>query len=173
VLGLAALFLAATTANASPPLTLATPWWDKFTFTITDDGAQQACRYESSVAGAKSCDDDSADVPTPVQHAASSSNGTYTLITIERRFTTAVRPDPLVVETGDTLLGGQVLALAIDGSGSVSSCQVVGKSGDVRPPYGCDEARTEHFQATMASSAPQVRHGYMTVLVYGHEEYPT
>lgn len=173
MLGLAALFLAAASANASPPLTLTMPWWDKFTFTITDDGAQQACRYESSTAGAKTCDDDAEATPASVQPAASSSNGSYTLITIERRFTPAIAPDPLVVKTGDTLLGGQVLALAIDGSGSVSSCQVVGKSGDVRPPYGCAEARTEHFQAGMASSSQQLRHGYMTVLVYGHEEYPT
>jgi hypothetical protein len=140
---------------------------------MTDDGAQQACRYESSMAGAKNCDDGDDSTPPSVQPAASGSTGTYTKITIERRFTPAIQPDPLTVATGDTLLGGQVLSLAIDGKGSVSSCQVVGKSGSVRPPYGCDEARTEHFLASAASSAGQLHHGFMTVLVYGHEEYPT
>jgi hypothetical protein len=75
------------------------------------------------------------------------------------------------LETGDTLLGEQVLALAIDHTGAVKSCAIVGKSGEMKPPYGCEEARSEKFEAN-ARTAAQLRHGFMTVLVYGHEEYP-
>jgi hypothetical protein len=165
VLALAALLLATASADASPALTATSAWWEKFTFTMSDDGSQQSCSHQSSLTGAESCGGD--DTPAPMRHSASA-GGTYTKITVERRYTPATPSDPLRVETGDTLLGGQVLALAIDKAGSVRACEVVKSSGEVTPPYGCDEAKTERFDSTTA----QLRHGYMTVLVYGHEEYP-
>jgi len=176
VLALAALILAAASPPApSPALTSTAPWWEKFTFTMTGDGIQQACQYATSlpVAGAPGCGDDSDADPQSagLQQASSSSGGTYTKITIERRYTPDSRPDPVKLETGDTLLGEQVLALGIDGSGAVRSCAIVDKSGEMKPPYGCAEARTEKFEAN-ARSTPELRHGFMTVLVYGHEEYP-
>jgi hypothetical protein len=172
VLALAAMMLAAASPSPTPALTSTAPWWEKFTFTMTDDGTQQGCQYATSLplAGAPGCGDDSGS-PTATPQAASASNSSYTKITVERRFTPAIRPDPVKLETGDTLLGEQVLSLAIDGKGVVRSCQIVGKSGDMKPPYGCEEARTERFEAS-AQSLPQLRHGFMTVLVYGHEEYP-
>ncbi len=176
MLALAALMLASASPTPSPTLTSTAPWWEKFTFTMTGDGTQQACQYATSlpVTAAPGCGDDSDDADATnagLQQAGSSPGGTYTKITIERRFTPATRPDPVKLETGDTLLGEQVLALAIDGSGAVKSCAIVGKSGEMKPPYGCNEARSEKFAAN-ASSAPELRHGFMTVLVYGHEEYP-
>lgn len=168
MLALAALLLSAASVDASPALASASPWWERFTFTMTGDGAQQSCSYETSVVGAaaaQGCGADSS--PEPMRHTASAGNG-YTKITVERRFTPATPADPMRVQTGDTLLGGQVLALAIDKAGAVRTCQVVTSSGDVTPPYGCNEAKTERFDPMNA----QVRHGFMTVLVYGHEEYP-
>ena len=173
MLGLAALILAAATANASPGLSSASPWWEKFTFTMTDDGTQQACQYRSSasIAGAEGCGDDE-DNSASMKHEASGSTGTYTKITIERRFTPGLAPEPVSLETGDTLLGGQVMAIAINAKGAVSSCEVVSESGKMKPPYGCDEAREERFEASNGPATGDARHGVMTVLVYGHEEYP-
>jgi hypothetical protein len=168
-----ALMLAAATATPSPALTTATPWWERFTFTMTGDGSQQGCSYQSSVAipGSEGCGpDDTKASASPMTHRASSSTGTYTKITIERRFIPGTNPDQGRLEAGDTLLGKQVMALAIDAAGSVSSCEVVDKSGDLQPPYGCTEARSEHFETSALKQ--QLRRGYMTVLVYGHEEYP-
>ena len=173
MLGLAALILAAATANASPGLSSATPWWEKFTFTMTDDGSQQSCQYRSSasIAGAEGCGDDE-DQSASMKHEASGSTGTYTKITIERRFTPGLAPEAVSLETGDTLLGGQVMAIAINDKGAVSSCEVVGESGKMKPPYSCDEARSERFEASAGPGTGDARHGVMTVLVYGHEEYP-
>lgn len=176
MLAIAALMLASASPAQPPALTSAAPWWEKFTFTMTEDGTQQACQYATSlpVAGAPGCGDDSDDADASnagLQEASSSSGGSYTKITIERRYTPAMRPEPVKLETGDTLLGEQVLALEIDHTGAVKSCAIIGKSGEMKPPYGCEEARTEKFEAN-APAAQQLRHGFMTVLVYGHEEYP-
>jgi len=170
VLGLAALILAAATANAPTGLSSASPWWEKFTYTMTEDGTQQSCQYKSSVSylSSQGCDD--GDGSEPMIHATSGSTGTLTKITIERRFTPGTAPNPVALETGDTLLGGQIMAIAIDSAGVVSSCEIVGASGKLKPPYGCDEVRTERFEAD--ANSPDGREGVITVLVYGHEEYP-
>lgn len=167
MLGLATLFLAAASASATPQLTSATPWWEKVTYTISGSDSKQACVYESSLAGARSCDGDEQSSPV---RAANSSTGAYTKITIERRFTPTGGADPLSLQPGDTLLGGQVMALAIDGTGAVRSCQVLAASGEIRPAYGCKQARAERFEAS-ARETEQVRQAYMSILVYGHEEY--
>ena len=178
MLALAALMLAASAAP-SPALDSTAPWWEKFTFTMTDDGTQEGCSYQSSTAipGSDGCSDTSSgSSSSSIQHAASSdggiATGSYTKITIERRFTPAIIPEPFSVAAGDTLIGGQVLALAIDPSGGVRGCQVVESSGEMKPPYSCEEARTERFEASAGRRMAQLRHGYMTVLVYGHQEYP-
>ena len=167
MLGLAALILTAASANASPTMTSIAPWWEKVTYTISGDGAQQSCRYESSVAGAQACDADYASSPL---EPASGSVGALTKITIERRFTPGSDPVPIALESGDTLLGGQVMALAIDDTGAVRSCKIIVASGDVRPAYGCSEARTERFKASAGSEAAEMQQGLMTIIVYGHEE---
>jgi hypothetical protein len=170
VLALAAFMLAAASSTPSAALASNSPWWEKFTFTMSADGAQQACSYEASTAipGAKGCD--SSSDRASLHHKAGASSGAYTKITFERRFTPGSEPTRVSLETGDTLIGGQLMALAIDGSGKVSKCDIVGASGDMKPPYGCDEALLEKFEA--AAGPRQPRRGFMTVLVYGHEEYP-
>ena len=164
----AALLAAASTASATPTMLTTSSWWEKVTYTISDDGEHQACRYESSIVTGSGdvCAEEGS--TSPVQAAASSSSGAYTKITIERRFTPGDRPDPGQLESGDTLLGGQMMELAIDSSGAVSTCKVVASAGEIRPAYGCDEARAERFEAAAARS--QSVQGFMTILVYGHEE---
>ena len=166
---LAALLLATSSATPSPALTTASPWWERVTFTISGDGAHQSCRYQTSLSadGATTCD--AGDSPVKTKGGA---KGVYTKITIERRFNPGGKPEEFKLETGDTFLGGQVMSLAIDGTGKVRTCEIVNMSGDVTPAYGCAEARAERFQASAGRAAPQLRHGYMTVLVYGHEDYP-
>ncbi len=170
MLALAALMLAATSPAPAEALASSSPWWERFTFTMSADGAQQACSYEASTAipGASGCD--SSSDRASLHHKAGASSGAYTKITFERRFTPGTEPTRVSLETGDTLLGGQLMALAIDGSGKVIKCDIVGASGDMKPPYGCDEALLEKFEATAGPGQP--RRGFMTVLVYGHEEYP-
>ena len=109
MLGLAALFLAATSAGASPSLVSTASWWEKVTYTISGDG-RQSCIFESSLgaASAEACDDEES---SEVRRAAGKSDGSYTKITIERRFSPGGQIEPFKLETGDTLLGGQVLAL--------------------------------------------------------------
>ena len=168
MLGLAALILAATSANASASFTTATPWWEKITYTLRDDGAQQDCLYESSLTGTESCGDEE---PVPAAPHAGTTPGSYTKITFERRFTPGAEPGLTAIHSGDTLLGGQVMALAIDGSGRVSSCKVIAESGKLRPDYGCDDVRAERFAASATKAGMAVHQGYMTILVYGHEEH--
>ena len=169
MLSIAATFLAAASAATSPALTSTSPWWEKITYTISSDGTQESCRYESSIsaAGAESCDSEEAS--SPIRPAASSSAGGYTKITIERRFTPGSRPDAGGLEPGDTLIGGQVMALAIDANGAVRSCQVVAASSSVRPVYGCEQARAERFEASAGRSAAEARTGFLTIIVYGHQ----
>lgn len=164
MLGLAALILAAAPSGPSPALTPIAPWWEKVTYTISGD--RESCEFESSVAGGRGCD--AAEASSPIR-AATSSAGSYAKITIERRFTPD-RPDPVSLNPGDTLLGGKVIALAIDAAGAVRNCRVVGASGELRPAYDCDEARAERFEASAGRATPQVRQGFMTILAYGHEE---
>jgi hypothetical protein len=167
VLGLAALALAtAAPADASPGLSLSSPWWDRITYTIAADGAEQSCRYESSRDGAEACDSDG----PPPEVTAGGASASLTKITIERRF----NPDgplPPRTETGDKLLGQQVMELAIGKEGAVQACRIVGASGEVKPFYGCEEVRAERFEASANQVSAQVRHAFMTILVYGHEEY--
>lgn len=166
---LAALLLAASSATPSPALTTASAWWERVTFTISGDGSHQSCQYQTSLSAAAVTTCDAGD--SPVKNAGAA-KGVYTKITIERRFNPGGTPGDFKLETGDTLLGGQVMALAIDGTGKVRTCEIVNMSGDVTPAYGCAEARAERFQASAGRTAPELRHGTMTVLVYGHEEYP-
>ena len=167
-----AVAAAATTSTDSDTLVSTAPWWEKVTVTIGGDGKTQACRYESSLkpADAESCD--VADSASAAKAGASSgSKAELTKITFERRFSPGVEPASPKLQTGDTLLGGQVMALAIDAHGQVRKCQVVAASGDMKPDYGCDEATAERFDASAGSAQKVAREGYMTILVYGHPEH--
>ena len=169
---LAALAVAAASTASSPALDANAPWWEKVTVTIAGDGEAQACHYESSraidAAGGCEVNDSKAAL------AANASSGTLdqvTKITFERRFIPGgSQPTQHQLKPGDTLLGGQVMALAIDEAGAVTGCKVVARAGDVTPDYGCTEATAERFEAAAGDAAEAEAEGFMTVLVYGHQE---
>ena len=171
----AALVLATATAatasaTSTDKLVSSAPWWEKVTVTIDGDGQPQGCRFESSLnpASAQKCEVDGNQAAL-----ADRSNGKqqYTRLTFERRFTPGEQPKTDLAP-GETFLGGQMMALAIDASGSVKDCKVVATSGSMTPGYGCADASAEKFQASTGAAAHQPeRQGYMTILVYGHQEH--
>jgi hypothetical protein len=177
VLKLAALFVAsaamATAAAGSSPDTLvsSSPWWEKVTVTISGDGKPQSCRYETSLKPTASEYCDVASSEAAMVSKASESKGEVTKITFERRFDPGSAPTKAGLQAGDTLLGGQMMALAIDPRGSVKGCRIVAQSGSMQPAYGCDDAQAERFQAGVGGAQKEERDGYMTILVYGHSEH--
>ena len=172
MLKLAALAFAASTTLATPqasetPLDATGPWWEKITVTMTGDGKPQSCRYESSIGGADACAVEGAD---PKDAAKSNNSEEFTKITFERRFTPGAKlPDIDKLHPGDTLIGGSIMALAIDAAGSVKGCKVIATHGGVKPDYGCEEAAAEKFAASTNAPGEPVQ-ATMTVLVYGHSE---
>ncbi|MEO7635724.1 MAG: hypothetical protein ABIS38_08785 [Sphingomicrobium sp.] len=167
---------AAAVSAAVPAAVLPTPallshaaWWETVTVTIAADGQANSCEYRTSLlAGTKSCD-----VVGPAStDVGKGTKDQYTRLTFERRF----RPDRGAVgedslPSGDTLLGRQVLALAIDAKGLVAGCKIVAKAGEMTPDYGCEEAVAEKFETGFSGSTGNAREGYMSILVYGHEEH--
>jgi hypothetical protein len=168
---IAALIMASATAHSAVTLLPSSPWWEKITVTISGDGKPQACRFESSLKpnAGQSCDV----VGSEAQATMGGAKDQYTRITFERRFKPGAQPDAGDVQAGETLIGGQVMALAIDPGGEVKTCRVISESGSMRPQYGCAEATTERFEASAGSlrTAEPPREGYMTVIVYGHSEH--
>ena len=167
-----ALGAAASASTTTSTLVSNAPWWEKITVTLAGDGKPEACRYETSLKQAAE-DCDVASNEAAMVSKASDSKGQVTRITFERRFTPGVAPAKPNLETGDTLLGGEMMALAIDGRGSVKDCRVVSAAGAMKPEYSCDDAQAERFQASYGAArkdAPD-REGYMTILVYGHSEH--
>jgi hypothetical protein len=141
--------------------------------TIGGDGQAQGCEYRTSAAtGTKACDVEAQGVPAEAGDGGGAKDQ-YTRLTFERRFRPSgagLAEDHL--PSGDTLLGRQVLALAIGADGAVSGCRVVAKTGDMTPEYGCEEAAAEKFEAAARSgNAGAAREGYMSILVYGHSEH--
>jgi hypothetical protein len=172
---IAALILASTSAHSTATLTSNAPWWERVTVTVTDDGNTQSCRYETSLQASAGTDcsvaGGGAAAMTRRAGASSGAKDQYTRITFERRFSPGAKPDTQTLQPGETLLGGQVMALAIDAHGAVKHCQVVATSGALTPQYGCDEAAAERFDANAATARVPEREGFMTILVYGHSEH--
>lgn len=177
VLKIAALVLASATAalgvaaSASTPSTLVanSPWWEKVTVTLDGNGKPEACSYQTSLKSAvDNCDVDSGQAAVATK--ASASKGEVTRITFERRFDPGKEPAKPNLEAGDTLLGGQVMALAIDPRGMVKDCHIVATSGELQPQYSCSDATAERFQASVGGTQKE-EDGYMTILVYGHSEH--
>jgi hypothetical protein len=160
---------AAAPASSTSTLVSNSPWWEKITVTLSGDGKAEGCRYETSLkAAAEGCDVAS---QSAMVHKASDSKGEVTQITFERRFNPGAAPATPELKPGDTLLGGQVMALAIDPKGAVKNCRVVAASGAMRPDYSCDDASAERFQASVGGAKTAQREGYMTIIVYGHSEH--
>lgn len=162
---------AATAPSSDSMLVSSAPWWEKVTVTMTGDGNPQSCNYQTSLkpAALEQCDVSSQ--AAAVTKASEGHDGAVTSITFERRFSPGAAPVSPQISTGDTLLGGQVLALNIDKAGKVKGCKIVAQSGDMRPEYGCDDAAAERFQASLGTGAAPERQGYMTVIIYGHSEH--
>ena len=167
MLALLAAVLASTTQSST--LEASVPWWERITVTVDDKGAQQSCKYQSSLSakGAETCDKAMA---STIASPKSEGSGAFSKLTFERRFSPGARLENGRLETGDKLLGQQVMFLTIDGDGSIQSCRVVGTSGDMLPAYGCEEAKSEQFRVrtTAPSSAPH--QAFMTIRVFGHQE---
>jgi hypothetical protein len=171
---IAALVLASATAHSATSVPLPnSPWWEKVTVTLSGDGQPQGCRFESSLkpnstqACEASANDDAAVASST--HSAGAKDE-YTRITFERRFTPDLNSEAKL-QTGDTLLGGQVMALAIDGRGEVKNCKVVAQTGSMKPDYGCPEASAERFEASAGAHPATTKEAYMTIIVYGHQEH--
>lgn len=172
---IAALALASASAHSTTTLTSSVPWWERVTVTVTDDGQARSCHYESSrpTTSMQSCSVSSGDAATATNASASGSKDEFTHITFERRFSPGAKPEMAKLQPGEVLLGGRVMALAIDGAGAVRHCRIVAISGSVAPQYGCDEATAERFEASAGNARVRTepREGYMTILVYGHSEH--
>ena len=165
---IAALVLAPTQVTATPPLA-ASDWWEKVTVTLTGDGKPQACTYEAS--GAIKSAADCSVVGGGIGAKPGSPRGQVTRITFERRFHSGITlPAPGPLHPGDTLLGREVMKLAIDAGGKVSDCKVVSTGGEMTPDYGCAEARSERFEASAEPKSATAREGFMTIMIYGHNE---
>lgn len=166
-----AVTAAASTAKSSDSLLSTSAWWEKVTVTMSGDGNTQSCRYESSLkpSAPETCDVSGGSAVKAGETAGAKSE--LTKITFERRFSPGAEPAIGKLATGDTLLGGQVMALAIDAHGQVKRCQVVAASSGITPDYGCDEAAAERFDASVGPAHATPREGYMTILVYGHPEH--
>lgn len=155
---------------ASDALVSNSPWWEKVTVTVSNDGKPRSCTFQSSLrpTSQESCQVDSD------QTALGDSSGAkdqYTRITFERRFRPGATPEAAADRPGETFLGGQMLALAIDSAGGVKGCKVVATSGSMTPDYGCAQATAERFEASAGQEKMSARSGYMTILVYGHAEH--
>ncbi|MFL6842900.1 MAG: hypothetical protein ACJ8D2_10720 [Sphingomicrobium sp.] len=167
----------AATANASatadPVLSPTSEWWEKVTVTLAGDGKSNSCRYETSLVPDASKNCDVSGDPKALGADAPQSKDQFTRLTFERRFNPgSMAPQDAALQTGDTLLGRQVLSLAIDAAGKVKGCRVIAKSGDMTPAYNCEDAQSEHFEASAAKpGASDAHEGFMTILVYGHEEH--
>jgi len=163
------------TSPAKPDLALSpvTEWWEKVTVTLAGDGKSNSCRYETSLIpdASKACD--VVGGAKAIGASGPSSKDKFTRLTFERRFNPgSMAPQDAALQTGDTLLGRQVLSLAIDAAGKVKGCRVIARSGDMTPAYGCEDAQSEHFETSAAKAGTADAHaGYMTILVYGHEEH--
>ena len=163
---------AAASTKADSTLSPTAPWWEKVTVTIAGDGKSNSCRYQSSVSPAASADCDVVGDAKSLGDSAPASKDQFTRLTFERRFNPgSLAPEDAALETGDTLLGRQVMSLAIDAAGKVKGCHVISRSGDMTPSYGCEDAQAEHFTASAAKPGAATHAGFMTILVYGHEEH--
>ena len=140
--------------------------------TVPDDGKTQSCRYETSLQPTSSTQCTTSNGAASKVDASAVVKDKVTSITFERRFTPGATPQAETLKAGETLLGGQVMALAIDERGAVKQCKIVATSGAVTPQYGCDEAAAEKFEASAKSGASTAapREGYLTIVVYGHSE---
>jgi hypothetical protein len=167
---IAAVAASSAASTATDALSSSAPWWEKVVVTVSNDGKPRSCTFQSSLRPTipEACEVDSS--PTALGNG-SGAKDQYTRITFERRFSPGATPEAAADRPGETFLGGQMMALAIDPAGSVKGCKVVATSGSMTPDYGCAEATAERFEASAGHTQAPAREGYMTILVYGHAEH--
>lgn len=167
---IAAIALASASAQPSSSLLSTNSWWERVTVTVNGEGQAQSCLYQTSQQPnrPKTCDVVSSQAAMATGEKGAKDQ--YTRITFERRFTPGQTPTATDLQPGETFLGGQVMALAINPTGAVNGCRVVATSGSMLPEYGCDEASAERFQSGSRGQAAATE-GYMMVLVYAHAEH--
>jgi hypothetical protein len=169
---IAALALASASTHSPATLNSTAAWWERVTVLVADNGQAQSCRYESSLrpTAGQDCTVDGSEAAAAKGAGAKDQ---FTRLTFERRFSPGPKPAIDQLQPGEILLGGRVMAVAIDAEGAVKNCEVIATSGSVAPQYGCDDLSAEHFEASVgglhASASP--REGYMSILVYGHSEH--
>lgn len=168
---LALVVAALAAATSAPMLEASVPWWERISVTLDDKGRQQSCTYQSSQSpvGAKACDDAMAASIQP--RSSRGPSGLYSKLTFERRFSPGGKLDSGRLQTGDKLLGQQVMFLTFAPDGSIGSCRVVGTSGDMLLAYGCEQAKAEQFRAQASAPSGAPHQAFMTILVYGHQEH--
>ena len=166
-----ALVLASASTQSPATLTSTAPWWERVTILVADDGQAQSCHFESSLQpnAAQDCTVDAGQAAT-AKHTGAKDQ--FTRLTFERRFTPGEMPDLDKLQPGETMLGGRLMALAIDAKGAVENCRVVATSGSVAPQYGCADLKAERFEASVGGGArTEPREAYMSIVVYGHSEH--
>ena len=137
---------------------------------MASEDAAPGCTFSSSHEAEQKCDVEAA---AGALAGAGPEKGQLTKIVFERRFEPGpAEPRKAEIAAGEMLLGGQVLKLAIDGSGKVSACDVVATAGELKPDYGCAQAAAERFVASAGAGGADAaaQSGYMTVLIYAHSE---
>lgn len=165
------LFAALLAASASsPPLEASVPWFERIHVTLDDNGKQHSCTYQFSLSptGAETCDRAMASSLPKLQ--GNGTTGVFSKLTFERRFSPGGKLDAAKLKAGDKLLGQQVMFVTIDNAGSIGSCKVLATSGDLLPAYDCEELKSEQFRVSASAPSRAPQQGFMTIMVYGHQE---
>lgn len=157
--------------SAATPALSVGEWWEKVTVKMTGDGKAQTCQYQTNLPSGGPADCKVIGASSAAAQSGASKQE-YSTITFERRFSIGgSAPAERAMQTGDKLLGRDVMALAIDHTGKVSGCKVVLSYGETGLGYGCREATAERFEASAASAPDAHRQGFLTIMVYGHNEH--
>ena len=168
----ATLLIAPVAVSAASPALSVGEWWEKVTVRMTGDGKSQTCQYVTNLPSGGSADCKVVGAGSAAAATGASSKEQYSTITFERRFSTGgAAPATSAMQTGDKLLGRDVMALAIDHTGKVTGCNMVLSYGETGLDYGCKEATAERFEVSAPSGPSAHRQGFLTVLVYGHSEH--
>lgn len=168
----ATLLIAPAAVSAAGPALSVGDWWEKVTVRMTGDGTAQTCEYRTNLPSGGPADCKVVGASSAAAATGASSKQEYSTITFERRFSPGgSAPAASAMQTGDKLLGRDVMALAIDADGKVTGCSVVLSYGETGLDYGCKEATAERFEASAPSGSATHRQGFLTVLVYGHSEH--
>ena len=165
------LFAAPVAVSASMPALTVGDWWEKVTVKMTGDGKGQTCRYQTSLPAGGTPDCAIVGGSSAAAATGATAKEEYSTIIFERRFSLGgAASASSAMQTGDKLIGRDVMALAIDHQGKVTGCSMVLSQGETGLDYGCKQASAERFEASASSGAGTSRQGFLTVLVYGHRE---